>query len=322
MTDENAQDTDAPDGTGEKAPGATAAAAADAPAAPLGATTAASQGAARADPGAPASGTTHAARKPARTASAKPTAPKRPKTLCIDVGGTGLKASVVDAGGKLVADRVRVPTTYPCPPERLVEMLTALVAPLPGYERVAVGFPGVVRRGVVLSAPHFVTAKGPGSNIVPKLETAWHNFALADAMSSSLGKPVRTANDADLQGLEVASGEGLELVVTLGTGVGTALLTGGRLAPHLELAHHPFRKGGTYNDQLGDAALRRIGPKKWRRRVDEAIANFESLFNYDRLFVGGGNARHLKGHVGADVTLVDNVAGILGGLRLWEIDPL
>ncbi len=256
---------------------------------------------------------------PPASAPAPPPAPERPATLAIDVGGTGLKASVLDANGLLLADRVRVATTYPCPPEVLVEGLAALVAPLPAADRVSVGFPGVVRAGHVITAPHFVTAHGPGSETMPELQTKWSGFDLAGALGTKLKLPVRVANDADLQGWAVVSGEGLEMVVTLGTGVGSALFTHGLLAPHLELAHHPFRKGQTYNEQLGDAALQRIGVKKWRKRVFEAIGNFESLVHYDRLYLGGGNARHMVGHVDPAITIVDNVAGILGGIKLWEL---
>jgi polyphosphate glucokinase len=175
-----------------------------------------------------------------------------------------------------------------------------------------------VRGGHVLTAPHFVTRKGPGSAIVPELLTEWTGFDLAGALSERLGKPARVANDADLQGLEVVSGTGLEMVVTLGTGVGTAILLDGKLTPHLELAHHPFRKGETYNEQIGAAALEKVGASKWRRRVREAIANFHTLVNYDRLYLSGGNGGIMAGHVDDDVTIVDNVAGILGGIKLWE----
>jgi polyphosphate glucokinase len=242
----------------------------------------------------------------------------RPATLAIDVGGTGLKASVLDAAGSLMADRVRVRTTYPCPPDRLVDMLATLVAPLPTADRASIGFPGVVRNGILLTAPDFVTKSGPGSPVVKKLLAAWTGFDLANAMTAHLGHPVRVANDADIQGLEVVSGSGVEFVVTLGTGVGTALLVGGKLAPHLELAHHPFRKGESYDEQLGNAALERIGSKKWRRRVGWAIENFHVVINYDRLYIGGGNAQILKGHLDPAITIVGNVAGILGGIKLWD----
>jgi polyphosphate glucokinase len=242
----------------------------------------------------------------------------RPATLAVDVGGTGVKASVLGSDGRLLADRLRVATPYPLPPERLVDLVVTLVAPLPEVDRASLGFPGVVRKGRVLTAPHFVTASGPGSRVLPELEQAWRGFDLAGGLEKSLGHPVRVANDADLQGWAVVSGVGLEMVVTFGTGVGTALFYDGILAPHLELAHHPFRKGETYNEQLGDATFRRIGRKRWRGRVREAIENFETLVNYDRLYIGGGNGKHLEGHLDPSVLIVDNLAGILGGIKLWE----
>jgi polyphosphate glucokinase len=114
------------------------------------------------------------------------------------------------------------------------------------------------------------------------------------------------------------SGSGVEFVLTLGTGVGTALLVDGKLSSHLELAHHPFRKGETYDEQLGNAAFEKVGARKWRERVRDAIRNFQVLINYDRLYIGGGNAKVLKGHVDPSVTIVGNIAGILGGIKLWE----
>jgi polyphosphate glucokinase len=245
--------------------------------------------------------------------------PVRPTTLAIDIGGTGLKASVLDGAGKLVADRVRIPTPYPCTTKAMISALTGLVAPLPAFDRVAVGFPGVVRKGLVLTAPHFVRKTGaPGEPVVGKLLASWTGFDIGSALADRLGHPVRVANDADLQGLDVVSGSGLEFVITLGTGVGTALFYDGKLTPHLELAQHPFRQGQTYDEQLGDAPMRRIGAKKWRKRLEEAIKNFEVLLNYDRLYIGGGNARFVVGYIDPSVTIVDNVAGILGGIRLWD----
>jgi polyphosphate glucokinase len=246
--------------------------------------------------------------------------PVRPTTLAIDVGGSGLKASVLDAAGKLVADRVRVVTPHPCPPAVLIDTLATLVAPLPSFDRVSAGFPGVVRKGVVFTAPHLVTRTTTGgSQVVRKLVTAWRGFDLAAGLSARFDRPVRVLNDADLQGLDVVSGSGLEFVLTLGTGVGSALFLDGRLAPHLELSHHPFRRGQTYDEQLGDAALRQIGARKWRKRLDEAFANFCRLLNYDKLYIGGGNSRLLVGHLDPSVTIVDNLAGILGGIKLWEL---
>jgi polyphosphate glucokinase len=255
---------------------------------------------------------------PLAAAPADERAPQRPFTLALDIGGTGLKGSVLDTADRMVADRVSVPTPYPLPPQRLLDTLVELIRPLPGFERVSAGFPGVVRKGRVLTAPQFSTEKGLGSRIVPELVKDWSGFPLADQLAQRFSAPTRVANDADLQGLAVVSGEGLELVVTLGTGVGTALFYDGVLAPHLELAHVPFRKGETFNEQLGNATLQKIGPKRWRRRVFAALEIFRVLTNFDRCYLGGGNSRHLKGKVEAPYSVVDNVAGILGGLRLWD----
>lgn len=239
-------------------------------------------------------------------------------TLAIDVGGSGLKASVLDGDGAMMVDRVRVKTSYPCPPEALVHRLHELVAPLPSYDRVSVGFPGMVRGGRVLTAPSLSRKSGPGSKPSPELVRAWAGFDLATALETQLRRPTRVVNDADLQGAAAVEGRGPELVITLGTGFGTALFHEGSLCPHLELAHQPFRKGETYEQQLGKAARKRVGDAHWNRRLRRAIRNMEALFCYDRLHIGGGNSRRVRGDLGPNVTLVDNAAGILGGIWLWE----
>jgi len=263
--------------------------------------------------GAPGEGTSGLASAPAKGPS-----DAGPRTLAIDIGGTGLKASVLDDKGAMLVDRVRVPTTYPLAPQALIDALRTLVAPLPAYDRIAAGFPGMVRGGRVLSAPHFVTQDGPGTRIVPLLVAAWSGYDLAGALEKELGKPARVANDADLQGGAVVKGEGLEVVITLGTGLGTAVYHEGHLAPHIELAHHPFRKGETYDEQVGDAARKRVGKKKWNNRVQEAVNNIDTLLLFDHLYVGGGNTVHLDIDLGPKATIVDNSAGITGGIRLWD----
>ena len=242
----------------------------------------------------------------------------QPRTLSIDIGGTGVKASVLDANGAMLHDRVRALTEYPMSPDRLVATITTLVAELPPYERVSAAFPGVVRDGHVLTAPAFGTVGGLGTDQDPALVAAWNRFDLAGAISNALHRPVRMINDADMQGLDVVQGHGVEVVITLGTGFGSAFFKNGRLGPHLELAHHRFRKGQTYNEQLGDAARKAVGTERWTKRVLEAIANMRVLSNFDHLYVGGGNAKRLQVELDADVSIVDNTAGILGGIRLWD----
>jgi polyphosphate glucokinase len=239
-------------------------------------------------------------------------------TLAIDIGGTGLKASVLDEDGAMEHDRVRVDTPYPLGPDKLVMVLTDLVKPLPTFDRISVGFPGMIRAGMVLSAPHFVSPTGPGGEPAAKLVTAWNRYNLQAAISHSFGKPTKVANDADLQGAAVVAGKGLELVVTLGTGVGTALFYDGKLLPHLEFAHHAFRKDQTYNEALGEATRKHLGSKKWNKRVAEMIDALRALTFFDHLYIGGGNSTRVDLKLEADTTLTDNAAGILGGIKLWH----
>lgn len=243
--------------------------------------------------------------KTAKPDGAKPGRAAGPCTLAIDIGGTGLKASVLDEAGQMLHDRVRVETPVGAPPEAIVEELAKLVAPLPAFDRISVGFPGVVRDGRVLTAPNL---KHPG----------WQGFELARAMEVRLGKPTRICNDADMQGLAAIKGKGVELVITLGTGFGTALYLDGRLAPHLELAHHPFRKGETYEEQLGNPARKKVGTKKWNKRIQKAIKTLRNLVHFDHLYIGGGNARKVTFTPDPDTTIISNEAGIRGGIALWK----
>ena len=240
------------------------------------------------------------------------------KTLAIDIGGSGLKAALLDEDGKMLSERVRVPTPYPCSPPTLIEALRGLVGQVPPFERVSVGFPGLVRGGVVVEVPALSRAvpDGPADN---ELTRAWSGFNLAVALADAFARPVRVANDADVQGCGVVQGEGLEFVMTLGTGCGTALFWRGTLLPHMELSHGPFRGGETFDKQLGETSRQEVGNNRWRKRVQRAIAAFDAMLNFDHIYVGGGNAKHLhETDLGAKATVVPNVSGILGGIKLWD----
>ena len=258
----------------------------------------------------------------APTATTTETPRAGPTTLSIDIGGSGLKASVLDVEGRKLVDRVRTKTPYPCPPRVLIRELDRLTHTLPRWDRVSVGFPGVVRAGRVLTAPNLSTKGGPGTPLSRKLVKAWARFPLANELEGRLGKPTRLANDADMHGLAVIAGEGLELVLTLGTGLGTAVFLDGTPTPHLELALMPFRSEGTFQDLLGNSTRRRIGNRRWSKRVLEAVEMFDALLHIDRLYVGGGNAKKLTVDLGHRVQVVDNAAGILGGIKLWELDHI
>jgi polyphosphate glucokinase len=228
-----------------------------------------------------------------------------PLTLAIDIGGTGLKASVLDANGKMIVPHVRIPTPQGCKPREMVEALGKLVKPLPAYDRVSMGFPGVVRGGIIVTAPHFGTKE-------------WEGFPFQKKMAERLGKPARLMNDAEVQGLGIIAGHGLEVVLTLGTGVGSAIFAEGRMTPHLELAHHPIHKSKTYNEYVGNEARKALGKKKWSKRVFKMIDLVDILLNYDTLYLGGGNAANLVGKLPQNVRVESNDMGITGGIRLWD----
>jgi len=225
------------------------------------------------------------------------------RTLCIDIGGSKIKMIVVDEQGQPVTERVRQETPRPALPESILNVIQHLATQSGKFDRVSIGFPGVIRHGIVKTAPN--------------LDPAWNGFDLNQAVEALLQKPVRSANDAAVQGLGAVSGKGLEMVVTLGTGLGCALYLDGRLAAGLEMAHHPFRKGKTYEEYLGNAALLDDGKKDWNRHLREAISNWESLVNYDRLYLGGGNTEFINFELPPNVSISSNQEGLYGGLGLW-----
>jgi polyphosphate glucokinase len=239
---------------------------------------------------------------------AKKTAVRKqaPGILALDIGGTGLKAAVIDDSGKMLSERLRIATPHPCPPALLVQLVGQLAEPLPAHNRISVGFPGVIRDGRVLTAANL------GND-------AWVNFDLASALSEKFGgQPTHVINDADMQGYGLITGQGLELVATLGTGIGTALFRNGELMPHMELAHHPIHKDKTYDQYLGDAEFKRVGKKRWNRRLSRALDLFHVLLHPDRIFLGGGNSRNVTLELTANVIVGSNDAGLAGGAALWR----
>ncbi len=228
-----------------------------------------------------------------------------PITLALDIGGTGLKAGLLDQAGALIGSRARIETPHPAPPEAVVPALIGLAHCLGDYDRVSVGFPGVVRGTKVLTAPNLGSA-------------TWAGYDLGGVLADRLGRPVRMLNDATVQGLGVITGRGLECVITLGTGVGFALYTEGRLAPHLELSQHIIRGRKTYDEYLGVAALQRVGKGRWRRRVQRMLVQLRTLVNWDTLYIGGGDARIIDFALPPDVRVISNDAGLTGGAKLWD----
>jgi polyphosphate glucokinase len=229
------------------------------------------------------------------------------RTLAVDIGGTGIKTELLDERGRPLTNRARIPTPKKATPHQVIAIIRKLARAQGEFDRVSVGFPGVTKNGVIYTAPN--------------LGKGWNNFKLEEKLRRVLERPVRVANDADVQGLGSISGRGIELVITLGTGVGSAVFTNGTRL-HLELGHHPFHKGQTYEDELGYRTLLKKGKKWWNKRLREAIEDLKIAFNYDRLLLGGGNTKYIRFEPPEDVKIVSNEEGLLGGIKLWQdVDP-
>lgn len=229
------------------------------------------------------------------------------KILSIDIGGSRIKGTLLDIDGNILIDYQRITTPKFAGPENVIQGIVDLSRNFGEFTKVSIGFPGYVRAGIVYTAPNLGTNK-------------WRKTNLSELLTDALQKPVRIVNDADLQGLGVASGKDLEMVITLGTGFGSALLMDGTLLPHLEIGQHPFTRRKTYDQFVGNNALEDIGPEKWNKRLQKVISILKTVFNYDHLFISGGNAKKIKFHLDKNITLVSNMDGIKGGAKLWLKD--
>ena len=214
------------------------------------------------------------------------------KVLVVDVGGTHIK---------LLATGETTPIKITSGPKMTAKQMVkdVLVAAKSWkYEAISIGYPGVVVHDAPVHEPHNL---GPG----------WVNFDYQKA----LGKPVKMLNDAAMQALGAYEG-GRMLFLGLGTGLGSAVIAEGIIAP-MELAHLPYRGKHTYEDMVGDAGLKHLGEKRWKKRVMEVISLLKAAVEADYVVLGGGNARLLD-KVPPDVKLGGNADAFKGGFRLWD----
>jgi polyphosphate glucokinase len=239
-----------------------------------------------------------------KTRAAKKSTDTIRRILAIDIGGTGLKVAIVGPNGKFLTKRERVETPHHPTPKQVVDTLVEMAKPLPDYDRVSIGFPGFVRGGVVLTAPNLGTE-------------AWADFPLAAALQKKLKKPVRLHNDADVQGLAVIKGKGLELVCTLGTGFGTAWFRDGELMPHMDLTHMAIKPKDDFDNYIGEHTRKKIGHKAWNKRIGKLIDMLTQVMRYDHLYFGGGNSRRIDIKLPRNVSVVSNDAGMEGSAFVW-----
>lgn len=228
--------------------------------------------------------------------------------LSIDIGGTSVKACILNAKGDLASEYKKLPTPKDATPKAILDVINKLVPELGlDFKKISVGFPGYVKCGVVETAPNLAKNK-------------WAGVDLAQQLANLFDKPVRLVNDADQQALGIVAGKGFEIVFTVGTGFGTALLFDGDLLPHLELAHLPITKNKDYDDYLGAKAFAKVGKKDWNERLKRVIEIYKVVFNYDTLYIGGGNAKEIDFELDHNIKMVSNKDGIKGGAKLWDLE--
>jgi len=227
--------------------------------------------------------------------------------LSVDIGGTLIKAAIVNPAGTLISEFVTIPTPRPATPETIIALIARIAEPLPNFGLISVGFPGVVNRDGIATAPNLGTQH-------------WKDFDLELALHDAFGVPVRILNDAIVYGLGVAKGPGRECVLTFGTGMGCALFTDGIIFFGLELGQHYACNDRSYDQYIGHAAYLEIGLDAWNERAERVIMAVHALTNSDRVYLGGGNSRRITFALPQWATIVQPSSGVAGGARLWDAD--
>jgi polyphosphate glucokinase len=214
------------------------------------------------------------------------------RVLVIDIGGSHVKTCVSGHRDVRQFESGRKMT-----PGKMVKGVLTLVGDLK-YDAVSIGYPGVVVHGKIVTEPY-------------NLGRGWVGFDFHKAF----GRPTLILNDAAMQAIGSYAG-GRMLFLGLGTGLGSALIVNGVVAP-MELAHLPYKHGRTFEDFLGDHGRRRLGSKKWRRAVAAVVKQLSTALEADYVVIGGGNSRKLK-RLPSNARLGSNDFAFLGGFRMWR----
>ncbi|MHB2029145.1 MAG: ROK family protein [Acidimicrobiales bacterium] len=240
--------------------------------------------------------------------------------MAVDVGATTIKFGVVDESGRLVDEVIRLATPYPCTPERLVEIITTQIAKS-GCHRVGLGFPGDVDNGRVVEPGNLSRSGGFTSEVDPTLEELWRNIDLQQKFREASQRDVRMVNDAALAALGCSQGAGRELVFTLGTGFGIALVVDGSLCRIRDVGGELFVQGKTYDQLLGEFA-RSQSERNWNELLVQAVNNFVDEFFADVVHLCGGNSRRVDlrnfGTPAYRIVLNENDVTLRGAVKLFD----
>jgi len=216
--------------------------------------------------------------------------------LVIDIGGTNLKLAV-----KGVEESRKVPSGRDLTPQVMIQRVNETIRDWT-FDTISVGFPAPVVRGEIQLEP---------ANLAP----GWLGFDF----TAAFGKPVKIINDAAMQALGSYEG-GRMLFLGLGTGLGSALITGHVVVP-LELGRLPFDGERTFGEVLGRRGLARIGKREWRKAVARVVTSLMGAFVADYVVIGGGNAKNVK-DLPPGSRLGHNLTAFRGGFRLWSAEDV
>lgn len=212
-------------------------------------------------------------------------------TLGIDIGGSGIKGALVDTeSGEMTTSRIRISTPQPATPAAVIKTMGKIVKKLGYSGPIGVGIPAIVIDGTVMSAAN--------------IDDAWIGYPGQQAMAEATGCPVTLGNDADVAAIaEMRFGagrdhQGVVMVFTLGTGIGSAMFVKGRLVPNLELGHIYMRNRKKDAEAYASDRARQeqeLGWKRWGRRLNEYFQYMEALFSPQLIIIGGGvSKKHEK----------------------------
>jgi len=242
-----------------------------------------------------------------------------PFVLAIDIGASSIKMADVTDDGEIVGSVRRRTTPYPCTPERLTALLAERITKR-GIPRVGVGFPGEFRDGVVISPANLARPQGFTSAVDQQLDAQWRGFPLQQALNERVDAEVRVLNDASLAALGSATGQGRELVLTLGTGFGVALVIDGALATIPDYGQRTFFDGESYDHKLGEHG-RAEDPSAWLSALRRAIAELSVQWDSNVIHLGGGNSQRLRiddvAAPGLTIVIQGNAAPLRGAARLF-----
>jgi polyphosphate glucokinase len=239
--------------------------------------------------------------------------------LAVDWGATSVKSALVSVEGRVLSPLKRRRTPHPCSPETFVEVVRRRVEST-GASRVGVGFPGEMREGRVVGTGNLARVGGPGTPLIPELVDRWRGRDLSRELSAETGVEVRVINDAALAALGCGGGYGVELIVTLGTGCGLALMVNGELQPAPDVGTHPTPDGRSFDEALGERS-RAKDEVRWRDDVRRALEGWRTVYGVERFFLAGGNAPRLQSRDDlwpGGIAIVGNQAALRGAARLFD----